>query len=65
MSATHGEKNKYFDPTPYDLLCHNNNILLMDWKKNTKPNKTDINKWIEINKKKWESTSSSNTKKSS
>ena len=62
MGATHGEKNKYFDLSPYDLLCKKNNILLMDWKKNTKPTKTDINKWIEINKKK---TSSSNTKKSS
>jgi len=63
MSATHGQQ-KDFEPTPYDLLCHNNDILLMDWKKNTKPIKTDINKCIEINKKKWESTSS-NKKKSS
>ena len=44
MGATHGEKNKYFDQSPYDLLCKKNNILLMDWKKNTKPTKTDINK---------------------
>ena len=62
MSATHGQK-KDFEPTPYDLLCHNNDILLMDWKKNTKPTKTDI-KWIEINNEKWESTSSNIIKSS-
>ena len=61
IGATHGKKNKLFELSPYDLLCQKNNILLMDWKKNTKPTKTDINKWIEINKK----TSSSDTKKSS
>lgn len=58
MSATHGAKCSNYIPTPYDLLCKKNNIILMDWNKSTKPNKRDINKWLEIN---IGNTSSSNT----